>query len=77
LWLLLSLIVTASFAVRVGALAYWGTGAIESKGAEYATIAENLSSDVGYVGYDGLVSPGPQLVFPALFPVLIVGASLW
>ena len=41
-WLFLSLIVIVSFAVRVAALAYWETGAIESEGAEYARIAENL-----------------------------------
>lgn len=72
LWVLLCLLVAASFAVRVAALAHWGTGAIESEGAEYTTIAENLRNGVGYVG---LVSPGPQLVFPPLFPLLIAAAS--
>ncbi len=71
-WLLLALIVLASFAVRAAAWAYWGTGAIESEGAEYARIAENLRSGVGYVG---LVTPGAQLNFNPLFPLLIAGAS--
>ncbi len=72
LWLLLTVIVLASFAVRAAAWAYWGTGAIESEGAEYARIAENLRSGVGYVG---LVTPGAQLNFNPLFPLLIAGAS--
>ena len=72
-WVLLALLVAASFAVRVAAWGYWRTGAIESEGAEYARIAENLRNGVGY---QGIVSPGPQLVFPPLFPVLIAGASL-
>ena len=73
LWVLLCLIVAASFVIRIAALVHWGTGAIESEGAEYTTIAENLRNGVGYVG---LVSPGPQLVFPPLFPLLIAAASL-
>src|SRR5437773_2022235 len=72
LWLSLTLLVAASFAVRVAALAYWGTGAIESEGAEYARIAENLRNGIGYVG---LVTPGAQLNFNPLFPLLIAGTS--
>ncbi len=72
LWIWLTLIVVASFAVRLGAWAYWQTGAIESEGAEYARIAENLRNGVGYVG---LVTPGAQLNFNPLFPVLIAGVS--
>lgn len=72
LWPHLALIVAASLAVRIVALLHWGTGAIENEGAEYARIAENLRNGVGYVG---LVSPGPQLVFNPLFPFLIAGAS--
>src|SRR5258708_11007161 len=72
LWLLLALMVVASLAVRVTAWAYWQTGAIESEGAEYARIAENLRNGVGYVG---LVTPGPQLNFNPLFPLLIAGTS--
>jgi len=72
LWVVLGLIVVASLAVRVAALAYWRTGAIENEGAEYARIAENLRSGVGYVG---MVSHGPNLVFSPLYPLLIAGAS--
>lgn len=72
LWLMLALIVAASLAVRVAALVYWRTGAIESEGAEYARIAENLRHGVGYVG---LATPGPEVNFPPLFPLLIAGTS--
>ncbi len=72
LWLLLTVIVAASFAVRLAALAYWGTGAIENEGVEYARIAENLRNGIGYVG---IVSTGPQLVFPPLYPLLIAATS--
>src|SRR5712692_4340362 len=68
----LTLLVLLSFAVRIAAWAYWGTGTIESEGAEYAKIAENLRNGVGYVG---LVSPGPQVLFNPLFPFMIAGAS--
>jgi len=70
--LMLGLIVIASFAVRVAALKVWGTGTIESEGAEYARIAENLRNGTGYVG---IVTPGPELMFPPLFPLLISGLS--
>ena len=72
LWMMLGLIVAFALAVRVAAWAHWGTGAIESEGAEYTRIAENLRKGVGYVG---IVSPGPQLVFNPLFPLLIAAAS--
>jgi len=72
LWVSLVFLLAASFAIRLLALAYWGTGAIESEGAEYARIAENLRNGVGYVG---LVTPGPQLNFNPLFPLLIAGTS--
>jgi len=72
LWALLILMVAASFAVRVAAWHYWQTGAIESEGAEYARIAENLRDGVGYVG---LVTPGSELLFNPLFPLLIAGTS--
>ncbi len=72
LWLLLTLILAASFAVRVAAWVHWQTGAIESEGAEYARLAENLRNGVGFVG---LVTPGPQLNFNPLFPLLIAGTS--
>ncbi|HTF71398.1 MAG TPA: glycosyltransferase family 39 protein [Edaphobacter sp.] len=72
-WVLLILMVAASFAIRTAAWAHWGTGTIESEGAEYAKIAENLRSGVGYVG---IVSPGPQVLFNPLYPMLIAGTSL-
>ena len=72
LCMLLTLMVLASFAVRVAAWAYWQTGAIESEGAEYARIAENLRNGLGYVG---IVTPGAQLNFNPLFPLLIAAAS--
>lgn len=72
LWVLLTIILFASFAVRVAAWTYWKTGAIESEGAEYARIAENLRNGAGYVG---LVTPGSELLFNPLFPLLIAGTS--
>jgi 4-amino-4-deoxy-L-arabinose transferase-like glycosyltransferase len=68
----LSLLVVASFALRVAAIKIWGTGAIEPDGAQYARIAENLRKGVGYVG---IATPGPELNFPPLFPLLIDAAS--
>ena len=71
-FLLLVLMTLASLAVRVAALAHWGTGAIDSEGTEYARIAQNLRSGIGYVG---MTSPGPELLFPPLYPFLIGVAS--
>jgi 4-amino-4-deoxy-L-arabinose transferase-like glycosyltransferase len=71
--LLAILLVGAALAVRLAGWAYWGSGTIESEGAEYAKIAENLRTGMGYVGF---VVPGPQVNFPPLFPWLIAGASL-
>lgn len=68
----LALIVAAGFAIRLAAWAHWGTGTIESEGAEYARIAENLRNGFGFVG---LVSSGPEVLFNPLFPVLIAVAS--
>jgi 4-amino-4-deoxy-L-arabinose transferase-like glycosyltransferase len=48
-------------------------GIIHTEGAEYARIAENLLSGVGYVG---IATPGTQLFFPPLFPILIAAGSL-
>jgi 4-amino-4-deoxy-L-arabinose transferase-like glycosyltransferase len=67
-----SLIVAVSLGVRAAAFMHWGMGAIESEGAEYARIAENLRHGLGYVG---IVTPGPELMFPPLFPWLIAGFS--
>ena len=71
----LSLIVAAAFAVRVAAaLIFWRPGAIAGEGAEYARIAENLRHGLGYVG---IVTPGPELMFPPLFPLLIAAFSFF
>jgi 4-amino-4-deoxy-L-arabinose transferase-like glycosyltransferase len=72
-FLFLSVILVSSIAVRAGAWHHWHTGAIESEGAEYARIAENLRNGQGYVG---ISTPGTQLVSPPLFPSLIAAASL-
>jgi len=66
------LIVLVSFVVRLAALWHWGTGAIESDGAEYVRIAQNLRMGVGYVG---IVTPGRELNFSPLIPFLISAAS--
>lgn len=71
---LVGLIVFASFAVRIAALIFWGTGAIDSEGTEYARIAQNLRNGTGYVG---MTSPGRELVFPPLYPLLIDVASFF
>ncbi len=70
---LLCMMVVVSFAVRATALALWRTGAINSEGAEYARIAENVRNGVGYVG---IATPGSEVMFPPLFPLLIGMGSL-
>jgi hypothetical protein len=72
-FIFLSVTLVASIGVRAGAWHHWHTGAIESEGAEYARIAENLRNGRGYVG---ISTPGTQLVFAPLFPSLIAAASL-
>jgi hypothetical protein len=73
LQIILFLIVLLSFAARLAALAYYGIpGTINSEGAEYARIAENLRNGVGYVG---IATPGAQVNFPPLYPLLIAGTS--
>jgi 4-amino-4-deoxy-L-arabinose transferase-like glycosyltransferase len=67
------MVVVASFAVRLAAWSFWGTGAIESEGANYARLAENLRNGVGYFG---LNTPGKDLIFAPLYPLLISFASL-
>ena len=71
-WGLLTLIIIASFTVRVANLAYWQTGAIDNEGAEYARIAENLRNGIGFVG---IAMPGTELLFNPLFPALTAAAS--
>jgi hypothetical protein len=55
-----------------GVWAVLHTGAIEPEGAEYARIAENLRDGIGYVG---IAAPGPEVMHPPLFPLLISGVS--
>src|SRR5271154_6167981 len=71
-FIFLSVILVASIGVRAFAWHHWRTGAIESEGAEYARIAQNLREGRGYVG---ISTPGTQLVFAPLFPSLIAAAS--
>ncbi|HEU5479965.1 MAG TPA: glycosyltransferase family 39 protein, partial [Candidatus Tumulicola sp.] len=47
------------------------TNAIEKDGAEYARIAQNVLHGHGYVG----LQPGPELLFPPLYPALLAGLS--
>jgi len=72
LWIWLIIFVIVSFGLRLAAWAHYQPGSIESEGAEYARIAQNLRNGVGYVG---LVTPGVQLNFNPLFPLLIAGTS--
>ncbi len=61
-----------SLAIRLAAMRHWGIGPIENEGAEYARMAENLRNGVGLVG---IASPGKQLLFNPLYPLLISGVS--
>ena len=72
--MLLTLMVALGLVIRIAAWMYFGTGTIESEGAEYAKIAENFRNGVGFVG---LVVPGPQIHFPPLYSLLIAGASFF
>ena len=72
-FIFLSLLLVASLGVRSVAWRHWRTGAIESEGAEYARIAQNLRNGQGYIG---ISTPGTQLVSAPLFPSLIAAASL-
>ena len=70
----LGLVVVGALAIRVvAALTFWRPGAIGGEGAEYARIAENLRNGLGYVG---IATPGPELMFPPLFPLLIALSSM-
>jgi len=72
LFLTLGLLVVVSFAVRLAALKFWGTGTISADSVEYVSIAENLRKGIGYVG---IATPGRDLNLPPLFPLLIAAAS--
>ncbi len=71
---LIAVIILASLTVRLAALLFWGTGAIESEGTEYARIAQNLRNGTGYVG---ITSPGYEIVFPPFYPLLICVGSFF
>jgi 4-amino-4-deoxy-L-arabinose transferase-like glycosyltransferase len=49
-------------------------GTIDSEGAEYARIAENLLNGTGYVGI--IAWTGKELWFPPLFPLLIASVTM-
>jgi 4-amino-4-deoxy-L-arabinose transferase-like glycosyltransferase len=71
LWPLAAILLVA-FTARLLAVVSF-TGAIDPEGAEYARIAENLAAGHGYYG---IATPGKQLMFPPLFPLMIVATSL-
>jgi 4-amino-4-deoxy-L-arabinose transferase-like glycosyltransferase len=72
--LLLGIIIFAGLLIRVAAVFdFWGPRTIGGEGAEYARIAENLRNGFGYLG---IATPGPELLFPPLFPLLISLASI-
>jgi len=64
--LLVGGLVLIAFLLRL--ISIFRMGTIDSEGAEYARIAENL---VAGNGYTGLVTPGKNLIFPPLYPGLI------
>lgn len=70
LWLL-GVIALFSLALR-GAVAVEFSGMIDGEGAEYARIAQNLLSGVGYVG---IATEGKQLFFPPMFPWTIAAIA--
>jgi len=65
-------IVVIAFVVRIGWMVVL-TGTIDTEGAEYVRIAQNVLAGRGYVG---IVMPGTELMFPPLFPLLIAAGSL-
>jgi 4-amino-4-deoxy-L-arabinose transferase-like glycosyltransferase len=68
----LLLILFLAFTLRLLS-ALFLTGSIDTEGAEYARIAENLLNGMGYVG---MATPGTELMFPPLFPLLIAAVSV-
>jgi len=67
----LILIFFAALIVRV-LCAIIFSGEIDTEGAEYARIAQNIVAGNGYVG---IATEGTQLFFPPLFPLLIAAVS--
>lgn len=71
---LIAILAIAILGLTVRAIAVvFFTGTIDTEGAEYARIAQNLLAGVGYVG---IATPGTQLFFPPLFSYLIAAISL-
>jgi 4-amino-4-deoxy-L-arabinose transferase-like glycosyltransferase len=68
--LLLGGILALALALRVAWSLRMGT--IDTEGAEYARIAENLLAGNGY---SGIETQGKNLIFPPFFPLLIAAAS--
>ena len=66
-------LVIAGAGLRAAAWVRWHPASIESEGAEYARIAQNLLHGAGYVGIN---TPGTELMFPPLFPWMIAATSL-
>lgn len=64
-------LVALAFVLRLLAAIFFA-GMVGSEGAEYATIARRMVVGNGYVG---LVTEGPGLIFPPLFPALIAAFS--
>jgi 4-amino-4-deoxy-L-arabinose transferase-like glycosyltransferase len=71
-WLVLLAILALALIVRIAGVAFF-VGAIDSEGAEYGRIAENILAGKGY---QGIAGEGTQLFFPPLYPLLLVVASL-
>lgn len=67
----LLLIMLAALTIRAVCTVLF-TGEIDTEGAEYARIAQNI---IAGKGYEGLATQGTQLFFPPLFPFLIAGVS--
>ena len=67
----LVLIFLAALIVRVLCAVIF-SGEIDTEGAEYARIAQNIVAGKGYVG---IATEGTQLFFPPLFPLLIAAVS--
>ena len=70
-WLILGGAFAIAFLLRLFFVTRMGT--IDSEGAEYARIAENLLAGNGYTG---LVTPGKNLIFPPLYPDVVALVSL-
>jgi 4-amino-4-deoxy-L-arabinose transferase-like glycosyltransferase len=70
--MVLPLILILALALRLY-YAVFLVGSVDTEGIEYARLAENLLAGHGYVG---LATPGKELMFPPLFPILIAAVTL-